>query len=164
MLFACTQSVGAQGNAPGAIQGTVKDDSGSTVAGAVVTMETAASTGQRTAMADQAGFFRFAAVEPGDYKITIAANGFAVWTAANIVVGTGDPASLSPVLQVASASSSMNVTLPTHEVAAEQLKTEEKQRLIGLFPDFFVSYVPNAAPLTTAQKFNWDGKPLSIRL
>ena len=158
--LAFTQSVRAQGNAPGAIQGTVKDDSGLTVAGAIVTLETAASTGQRTAITDQAGFFRFSAAEPGDYKITIAADGFAVWTAEAVTVGGGDQPMLSPVLQVASASSSMNVTLPTHEVAAEQLKTEEKQRLLGLFPDFFVSYVPNAAPLTTAQKFQLGWKTM----
>ena len=45
-------------------------------------LETAASTGQRTAITDQAGSFRFSAVEPGNYKITIAASGFAVWTRA----------------------------------------------------------------------------------
>ena len=139
----------------------MKDDSGSTVAKAIVTLETAASTGQRTAVTDQAGFFRFAAVEPGDYKITIAADGFAVWTAASVMVGSGDPPLLSPVLQVASASSSMNVTLSQHEVAAEQLKTQEKQRLLGLFPDFFVSYAPNAAPLTAAQKFQLGWKTIT---
>ena len=46
----------------------------------------------------------------------------------------------------------MIVTLPQHEIAAEQLKTEEKQRLLGVFPDFFVTYAPNPVPLTTAQK------------
>ena len=87
--LASAQSAGAQGSAPGAIQGTVKDVSGSAVAGAIVTLETAASTGQRTAITDQAGSFRFSAVEPGNYKITIAAAGFAVWTAANVAVGFG---------------------------------------------------------------------------
>jgi len=158
--LACSQSAGAQENAPSAIQGTVKDDSNLTVAGAIVTLETAASTSQRTAITDQAGFFRFSPAEPGDYRVTIAADGFAVWTAANVVVGAGDQALLSPVLQVASAASSMNVTLPRHEVAAEQLKTEEKQRLVGLFPDFFVSYAPNAAPLTAAQKFQLGWKTI----
>jgi hypothetical protein len=159
MLF-IPESASAQANAPSAIQGIVKDDSGSTVAAATVTLESAASTGQRTAIADQAGFFRFSAVEPGEYKVTIAADGFAVWTTASVVVGSGDPPLLSPVLHVASASSSTNVTLPPHEVAAEQLKTEEKQRLLGLFPDFFVSYVPNAAPLTAAQKFHLGWKTI----
>src|ERR1700722_8021527 len=160
--LACAQSAAAPGNAPGAIQGTVKDSSGSAVAGAIVTLETAASTGQRTAITDPNGSFRFSAAEPGNYQITIAADGFAVWTAANIAVGLGDDQPLlSPVLQVASASSSVDVTLPQHEVAAEQLKAEEKQRLLGLFPDFFVSYAPNAAPLTAAQKFHLGWKTIS---
>ena len=55
----------------------------------------------------------------------------------------------------------MNVTLPQHELAAEQLKAEEKQRLLGVFPDFFVSYAPNAAPLTAAQKFQLGWKTIT---
>jgi hypothetical protein len=132
-----------------AVQGTVKDGSGSAVTGAIVTLEPS----QRTAITDQAGAFGFVAVEPGNYKITIAASGFAVWTT-NVAVASGDPQPLlSAVLQVAAASSSVNVTLPQHELATEQLKAEEKQRLLGVLPDFFVSYAQDAAPLTAAQKF-----------
>jgi hypothetical protein len=36
------------------------------------------------------GSFRFSAVEPGNYKITIAASGFAVWTVANVAVASSD--------------------------------------------------------------------------
>jgi len=108
-------------------------------------LETAASTSQRTAITDQAGSFRFSAVEPGNYKITIAASGFAVWTVTNVAVASSDnQPSLSAVLQVAAASSSVNVTLSQHELATEQLKTEEKQRLLGVLPDFFVSYAPRS--------------------
>jgi hypothetical protein len=155
------QTAGAQDSAPG-IQGTVKDGSGSAVAGAVVTLETAAGTGQRTAITDRAGSFRFSAVEPGTYKVAVAAPGFAVWTLPSVAVGPDDHRPmLSAVLQVAAASSSVNVTLPQHELAAEQLKAQEKQRLLGIFPDFFVSYVPNAAPLTAAQKFQLGWKTIT---
>ncbi len=142
----------------------MKDRSGSTVAGAIVTLETAASAGQRTAITDQAGAFRFSPVEPGNYKITIVASGFATWTAQNVAIASGDNHSsdnqplLSPVLQVAATSSSVDVTLPPHELAKEQLKTEEKQRLLGVLPDFLVSYAPNPAPLTVAQKFHLGWK------
>ena len=79
----------------------------------------------------------------------------------NVAVASSDnPPLLSAVLQVAAASSSVNVTLPQHELAAEQLKTEEKQRLLGVLPDFFVSYAPNAAPLTAAQKFQLGWKTI----
>ena len=139
----------------------MKDGSGSAVTGAVVTLEAAASTGQRTAITDQAGSFSFPAVEPGNYKITIAAPGFAIWTTPNMAVAPGDhPPLLAPVLQLAVASSSVNVTLPPHELAAEQLKSEEKQRLLGVLPDFFVSYAPDAAPLTAAQKFQLGWKTI----
>jgi hypothetical protein len=55
----------------------------------------------------------------------------------------------------------MNVTLPSHELAAEQLKAEEKQRLFGVFPQFFVSYEPNPAPLTAAQKLQLGWKTIT---
>jgi hypothetical protein len=131
------------------------------VASAIVTLETGAAAGQRTAITDQAGSFGFSAVEPGNYKTTITASGFAPWTVENVVVASrDDQALLSAVLQVAAASSSVDVTLSQHELATEQLKTEEKQRLLGVFPDFFVSYAPNAAPLTAAQKFQLGWKTI----
>src|SRR5262249_50099200 len=39
------------------------------------------------------------------------------------------------------------------EIAEEQLKEQEKQRVLGVIPNFYVSYVPDAAPLTPKQKF-----------
>jgi hypothetical protein len=158
--LASAQSAEAQRSTPGAIQGAAKDSSGSAVAGAIVTLETAASTSQRTAITDQAGSFRFSAVEPGNYKITIAASGFAAWTTSMAVASGDNPPLLSAVLQVAAASSSVVVTLPQHELAAEQLKTEEKQRLLGVLPDFLVSYAQDAAPLTAAQKFQLGWKTI----
>src|SRR5580700_9026753 len=97
--LACAQLPRAQGNAPGVLTGAVKDDSGSLVTGAIVTLETVAATGQRTAITDQAGSFRFSAVEPGNYNIAIAADGFTLWTAANVAVRSdGNQPPLSAVL------------------------------------------------------------------
>lgn len=39
-----------------------------------------------------------------------------------------------------------------HERAAEQVKQEEKQRILGVVPNFGTTYVSNAASLTAAQK------------
>ena len=39
------------------------------------------------------------------------------------------------------------------EVAEGQIKEEEKQRVLGFVPNFYVSYVPDAAPLNSKQKF-----------
>ncbi len=145
---------------PGAVRGSVKDGSGSAVAGAVVTLQGDSGKEPRTAITDQTGEFRFAAVETGHYKVSISALGFAIWSDGNVPVTAGENPPLSAVLQVALASSSVNVTLSQHELAAEQLKSEEKQRLLGVFPDFFVSYTPNPAPLTAAQKFQLGWKTI----
>ena len=47
----------------------------------------------------------------------------------------------------------MEVGLSQTEVAEEEIKVEEKQRVLGVLPNFYVSYIPNAAPLTSKQKF-----------
>lgn len=142
------------------VQGTARDSSGLAVTGAVVTLETAASAGQRLAVTDQVGSFRFSSVDPGNYKLSIAAPGFELWSVANVAVAAGDNQPLSAVLQVAASVASVNVTLSQHELAAEQVKAQEKQRLLGIFPDFFVSYAPDAAPLTAAQKFQLGWKTI----
>lgn len=152
---------------PATISGTVTDSSRSLVTAAVVTLQTAAAAEQRTALTDEAGSFRFSTLAPGTYTIKIAALGFVVWTMENIAVGSGDDLELPPVvLQISPASSSVQVGLPPHELAAEQLKSEEKQRLLGVLPNFFVTYDRNAAPLTAKQKFQLGFKtiidPVSI--
>ena len=145
--------------APGSVGGTVKDASGSVVAGAVVTLETAASAARRMTATDQTGSFHFAEVQPGTYTVTVAALGFAPWTAASVAVRADKiQPPLSAVLEVAQVSTQVNVGLPQHELAAEQLKAEEKQRLLAIFPHYFVSYEPNAAPLTASQKFQLGWK------
>jgi hypothetical protein len=147
--------------APGTIGGVVTDGSGLVVAGALVTLESIASPGKRTTVTNETGSFHFAAVAPGNYTIAIIADGFAPWTAASVVVRAGENQPVtSAVLQVASPSTKVDVGLSPKELAVEQLKTEEKQRLVGVFPNYFVTYDPNAAPLNAAQKFQLGWKTI----
>jgi len=41
----------------------------------------------------------------------------------------------------------------TEEIAIQQVETEEKQRVLGFFPNFYAVYDPNAVPLTAKLKF-----------
>lgn len=148
-------------DAPGIIDGAVTDSSGSVVVGALVTLGSNTSKGKRATVTNEAGSFHFAAVEPGNYTIMIVADGFAPWTAASVVVREGEnPAVTSAVLQVASTSTKLDVGLSPKELAVAQLKTEEEQRLFGVFPNYFVTYDPNAAPLNAAQKFKLGWKTI----
>jgi hypothetical protein len=47
----------------------------------------------------------------------------------------------------------MTIGVPQVEIAEVQIKEQEKQRVLGFIPNFYVSYVPNAAALAPKQKF-----------
>jgi hypothetical protein len=48
----------------------------------------------------------------------------------------------------------VNVGDRPDEIATEQLHLEEKQRVFGVIPNFYVVYDPDPAPLTTKMKFH----------
>ena len=153
-ILLVAQSCAAQNSpAPGAIRGTVADSSGSMVEAAIVRLQVPGSTALRTTLTDQTGSFHFSAVEPGAYTLTVTAGRFTdVKTTVSVVSGENLlPAPV--VVQIAPAISKVDVTLPPHELAVQQVHAEEKQRLLGIVPNFYVTYDPNAAPLTAAQKF-----------
>ena len=154
-ILLVAQSCAAQTSpAPGTIRGTVADSSGSMVEAAIVRLQAPGSTALRTTLTDQTGSFHFSAVEPGAYTLTITAGGF-MDEKTNVSVVSGENPPLPPVvLQIAPAISKVDVTLPPHELAVQQVHAEEKQRLLGIVPNFYVTYDPNAAPLTAAQKFH----------
>ena len=56
-------------------------------------------------------------------------------------------------MAVAANVAEVEVSLTQIEVAQEQIALEEKQRVLGVIPNFYVSYIPDAAPLTPKQKF-----------
>ena len=98
------------------------------------------------------GQFTFSNVSAGPFHLTITLTGFAPQTISG-VLHPGEVQTVPPIeLQVAEARTEVQVR-PTAEVAEEQLKVEEKQRVLGAIPNFYVSYVADAAPLTTKQKF-----------
>jgi hypothetical protein len=116
------------------------------VEAAIVRLQARGSAAQRTTLTDQTGSFHFSAVEPGPYTLTITAGGFTD-EKTNVLVASGEnPPLPAVVLQIAPAVSAVDVTLPPHELAVQQVHAEEKQRLLGIVPNFYVTYDPNAAP------------------
>ena len=99
------------------------------------------------------GQFSFANVAPGAFELVVTAAGFAPQTlSGNLDAGEIDNVP-EIVLPVASNVTAVVVGLPQTEVAEEQIKIEEQQRVLGILPNFYVSYIPNAAPLNSKQKF-----------
>jgi Carboxypeptidase regulatory-like domain len=144
----------ADGRAKGNVVGSVLDANGAEVEGAVVKVENEDSKAQQTSTTDGSGAFQFSAVEPGRLRVTVTAQGFAGWVSSGVVLHPGENLELPEVdLKVASAMTDVEVTLTQHDVAEDQLRAQEKQRVLGVIPNFWVSYVWNAAPLSSGQKF-----------
>jgi hypothetical protein len=136
------------------ISGTVTDANGAVLGGAKVTLAGQAPGTDRVLVSDGDGYFNFAGVEPGMYRLTITSAGFMAWVSPEIVLHVGESYDVPRiVLQVAGANTNVNVFFTQHDVAEEELKAEEKQRVLGVFPNFWVSYVWDAAPLSMGQKF-----------
>jgi hypothetical protein len=57
------------------------------------------------------------------------------------------------ILTVATQMMQVTVGLTQVELAEVQIKDQEKQRVFGVIPNFYVSYVPSAVALTSKQKF-----------
>jgi len=99
------------------------------------------------------GQFSFTNIAPGGFQLTITAAGFATQTFSGIL-HSGEIETVPQIeLHVADALTEVQVGFTQTEVAEEQIKVEEKQRVLGVIPNFYVSYVPDAAPLNWKQKF-----------
>ncbi len=148
---------------PGIIVGTVVDVNDDTVPGATVVLEGPALRDPRMVVSNDNGFFEFKDLEPGTtYQVTISAKGFANWTSPAVILKPGQYAILTGTrLQIAQALTTITVASPvasSEEIATEQVRVEEQQRVFGIFPNFYVVYDRNAEPLTTKLKFRLAAK------
>jgi Carboxypeptidase regulatory-like domain len=150
---------------PGSITGTVIDKDGAVIPKAKVLLWRPGSTQQ--AITDASGSFTFDNVPPGSFELTISAEGFATQKQSGLLHSGQDY--VNPDVQlVVAATVDVEVLEQPEEIAEDQIHAEEKQRLLSVFPNYYVSYVPNPVPLTPKQKFELGWKsvvdPVSIGL
>jgi len=140
---------------PGIIVGTVVDVNDDAVPGATVVLQSPALKNRLIVVANDNGFFEFNDLEPGTpYHVTISAQGFASSTSPDVTLKPGQYVILSiSRLRIAEALTKVTVGYSSDELATEQVKIEEQQRIFGFIPNFYVSYDQNVAPLTTKLKF-----------
>ena len=136
------------------VTGVVLDVSGAAIAGAKVTLTGADGSPRQVQTSAVNGEFTFTKLAAGSYVVIVEAKDFAPFTSAEFVLTSQQAYEIPGIsLQVATANTEVSVR-PTDVIAAEQVKAEEKQRLLGVIPNFYTSYVYDAAPLTTKQKFS----------
>ena len=144
--------------APGTagISGTVLDSSGAVISAAQASLLLPDGRTQQTVKTAADGQFSFTKIPAGSYLVVVNAVGFAPFQSNEFTLSEQE-AYVIPEIKLAVGSSTTTVLVrPTEVIAAEQIKTEEKQRIFGVFPEFYTSFVPNTAPLTSKQKLNLE--------
>ena len=94
----------------GTLSGNVTDSSGAVVAGAQVTVLEVQTGVSQTATTDSSGIYRFSALLPGTYKVTISASGFATQETPGVRVSANEIARVDAQLKVGSATQNVTVT------------------------------------------------------
>ena len=140
---------------PGRIVGTVTDINNDTIPDAIVVLDGSATTDQRRIATDENGYFEFVDVKAGaPYRVSIHAEGFADWTSPVVVLEPGQCKMMTDIqLRIAMAVTTVQVTYDPVQVATEQVKMQEKQRVLGFIPNFYVVYDRDPAPMTAKLKF-----------
>jgi len=147
---------------PATVIGTVVDGNGGVIPGATVALSRSGSDQHLITNCDGNGFFRFANVSPGaDWHVTVRARDFADWMSKMLVLSPGQYFLLTGV-QLHLAMVEVSVTALTPEqMATQEVRTEEKQRILGVIPNFYVVYDRDPVPLTPKLKFQLAVKALT---
>ena len=155
------QSFEAAKTETGSILGTVVDSTDDPIPDATVVLQGPAGD-RLTAVTKDDGTFAFDEAPAGiAYQVTVTAEGFAEWSS-SITVEPGQDKTLPEIkLRILAVQRAVTVSYSSKEVAAQQLKAEEQQRVLGFIPNIYVTYEPHPEPLTTRMKFELAYKDLT---
>lgn len=137
----------------GAITGVVLDIMGITIPHALVKV-TGPNEIPIGVYSDNDGFFSISNLPAGKFNVIISAPGLETLEFPDVHLSAGEQIELPRIsMPVPSSAISVNVVATPDEIANEQIKAEEKQRVLGVLPNFYTTYIWNAAPLKAHHKF-----------
>jgi TonB-dependent receptor len=151
----------------GTITGTVTDTSQAILPGATVKLD----PGNASVVSDGQGQFTITNVAPGTYTVTVDYVGFSP-SKANVVVAAGQLAHVNVVLNVASESEEVLVTVErAHGEAAAINEIRTSENILNVLPAQVITSLPNAniadavgrLPGVTLERDEGEGKYVQIR-
>ncbi len=122
----------------GSISGIIVDPTGGAVVGARVRLSRDDQSPDQEVLSGDDGQFSFANVAPGPFGITITSTGFATQASAGILRPGENYTVPQIAMALATAVTEVRVIVSRAEIAEDQIKAEEKQRVLGVVPNFYV--------------------------
>jgi len=139
----------------GSITGSVIDKDGAEIPNASVALKIGTFSTQSVSGGD--GTFIFKDVPAGSFEMTVSATGFAN-QAQTGTLQPGETHAIPPVQLVVATTVEVNVSQTREEIAEEQIHLQEQQHILGVIPNFYVSYDPEAQRLNSRQKLELGWK------
>ncbi len=144
------------------IIGTVRDRSGVALVGIDVRVLGQNNKLEFKLATDSNGSFAFTDIPAGVYQIKIEVAGLRPFASEPFAVAEGARhESTIVVTRMATKTTTVNVNASPQEVAEAQVKEEETQRLLGLLPNYYTSYIWDAAPMTPKSKFGMAARTVT---
>jgi hypothetical protein len=136
----------------GSVEGVVTDQRGDPVRGGSASLIEPAGENPKSTLTDENGSFVIPA-DMGIFDLQLSAPGFATKTIHGELGGNRHLDLGKLALSIQPATVEVRVSLTREELAEEQLKVEEKQRILGVIPNFLVTYDHDPVPLNARQKY-----------
>ena len=145
---------------PGILVGTVVDINNDTVPEATITLQSPVLKSVRTVASNDNGFFEFKDLAPGAYQVRVSAQGFSSWTSPDVVIKPGQYVILTDLkLRLATALTyGRRSVIPPRRLLPSRSRSRSSSAFSVIIPNFYVSYDPNAAPLTDEAESS-DSRP-----
>lgn len=153
-LLALGQQISAPQPQTGGIIGTVIDVQNGAISSAAVDLIGPIPADHSATISNTDGSFVLKNLRPAvSYRITVTANGFAEWISPALVLKPGQQLNLGDIKLSISVVQTTVTAVTIEQLAVQEVKVAEKQRVIGIFPNFYVVYNQNPVPLTTKLKY-----------
>ncbi|MGH9839017.1 MAG: carboxypeptidase regulatory-like domain-containing protein, partial [Blastocatellia bacterium] len=163
-LLCCLLSFSAQAQIEtGQLTGKVTDSAGAELSGAAITVKSLATASERATTTNSAGLYSLPNLQPGEYELTVAANGFLPGVRKfQVTVGTRNVLNFALKVAPANATPDAPVAIESSDLAVEQssqtLATLVTQKQIRDLPTLtrnpydLVLLAGNVAPLDPARR------------
>lgn len=146
------QATQAEGTAQ--ITGVVSDVQGDGVKDGQISLSLPGKLGlARTTTTADDGSFSFAELPAGKFRLVVTAAGFGTYSSSEFLVKSGELVRASKIVLTVTTASSVSVFATANQVAEAQVEEQEKQRVFGVFQNFYTSYIWQAEPMSAKQKY-----------
>ncbi len=147
----------------GDLQGYVKDQSGGAIPHATVEITSSALIGSKKKQTDEAGYFRFHYLPPGEYTLTVSAPNFSTYKHTGIKLDVGKLPTIDVVLQIGQMTQVVEVTgkAPIVDVTTSKAAVTLPKEVLTSLPrgrtfQSLISFAPGARqePLQSATRLD----------